>query len=238
MKKIKVILLAVVLLSLVLAACNLPASKSPTTVPTSSAPKPETTNETLHDIVSSTQTAMARMATPIPTQTPLTVETTEETLIETSEPVDETTEATARPTGVGISVATQVPTKIPTQAPTVLVPTATPGLPGTYTLQEGEWCYCLARRFNILAGTLIGANPACASGSIPPGSVLTIPQGAAPWDGVRALVAHPASYTVRANDTIYTIACYYGDVDPNAIIYANSLQSPYTLTPGQVLNIP
>lgn len=238
MKKPKVLLLVFVLLSLVLAACNLPASKSPTTIPTSSAPKPETTNATLHDIVSSTQTAMARLATPIPTQPLPTVETTEETLDETSEPVDGTAEPTARPTGVGISVATQVPTKIPTQAPTVLVPTATPGLPGMYTLQEGEWCYCLARRFNILAGTLIGANPACASGSIPPGSVLTIPQGAAPWDGVRALVAHPASYTVRANDTIYTIACYYGDVDPNAIIYANALQSPYTLTPGQVLNIP
>lgn len=231
MKKMEILMAVGVMMSLILAACNLPASKSPTTVPTSSAAKPATTNATLHDIVSSTQTAIAKLVTPVSTQSLPTEETTESMPGETVEP-------TERPTGVGISVATQVPTKVPSQAPTVLVPTATPGLPATYTIQQGEWCYCLARRFNILAGTLIAANPACATGSIPPGSVLTIPQGAAPWDGVRALVAHPASYTVRANDTIYTIACYYGDVDPNAIIYANSLQSPYTLTVGQILNIP
>jgi LysM repeat protein len=234
MKLIRIILMAGVMVSIILAACNLPASKSPTTIPTNAAAKPATTNATLHDIVSSTQTAMAKVASPIPTQPLPTVGTTEDAVVD----VDGTVEPTVQPTGYGISVATQVPTKVPSQAPTVLVPTATPGLPTTYNLQEGEWCYCLARRFNILAGTLIGANPACATGSIPPGSVLTIPQGAAPWDGVRALVTHPASYTVRAGDTIYTIACYYGDVDPNAIIYANSLQSPFTLVAGQVLNIP
>jgi LysM repeat protein len=41
-----------------------------------------------------------------------------------------------------------------------------------------------------------------------------------------------------AGDTIYTIACAFGDVDPNAIIVVNGLESPYTLTPGQVLQIP
>jgi hypothetical protein len=43
---------------------------------------------------------------------------------------------------------------------------------------------------------------------------------------------------VVAGDTIYTIACKYGDVDPNAIAQANSLQAPYDLSAGKVLHIP
>ena len=31
------------------------------------------------------------------------------------------------------------------------------------------------------------------------------------------------------NDTIYRIACYYGDLDPSSIALANNLTPPYTL---------
>src|SRR4030067_475997 len=47
-----------------------------------------------------------------------------------------------------------------------------------------------------------------------------------------------APYGVKAGDSIYSIACTYGDVDPNAIILANSLTSPYTLTPGATIRVP
>jgi hypothetical protein len=72
-----------------------------------------------------------------------------------------------------------------------------------------------------------------------PGRVLKIPQSGNPFVGNRALHPHPATYTVTASDeTIYSIACYFGNVDPTQIIAANSLISPYTLHTNQTLNIP
>jgi LysM repeat protein len=70
------------------------------------------------------------------------------------------------------------------------------------------------------------------------GDVLKIPQNAAAFPGDRALKAHPAQYTVGAGDTIYSIACAYGDVSPEMIVAANALAAPYTLTSGSVLQIP
>jgi hypothetical protein len=56
------------------------------------------------------------------------------------------------------------------------------------------------------------------------GTVLTIPQSGA-FPGNRAL-AHPATYTVAsADETVYSIACKYGDVDPNAIATANGISA-------------
>jgi LysM domain len=228
MKRTALIFSIVVILSLVLTACNLPASQSPASAATQNRPTPAVTNQTLHEIVSSTQTAMAKAGGTVPTQPLPTVQSTN--LVGSN---------TATPTFVSVAPqATQPAVNVPTQAPVITVPTATPGVPATYMIHEGEWCYCIARRFNILAGTLMSANAACQNNSVSPGTMLTIPQSALPWDGTRALVAHPATYNVRPNDTVFTIGCYYGDADPNAIIYANSLKAPYTLVPGQILNIP
>ncbi len=74
-----------------------------------------------------------------------------------------------------------------------------------------------------------------------PGDVLKIPANGVSFPGDRALHPHTANmaYTVTAAyDTIYKIACYFGDVDPNRIIAANNLQPPYALTSGQKLIIP
>jgi LysM repeat protein len=54
----------------------------------------------------------------------------------------------------------------------------------------------------------------------------------------RALKSHPTNYTVKSSDTIYTIACQFGDVSPDMIAAQNGLSSPYTLTAGQTLRIP
>ena len=125
---------------------------------------------------------------------------------------------------------------MPTTA-AVVVPTATPGLPATYTVQDGEFPYCLARRFNINPNDLLSINNI--SGLVAPGTVLTIPTDSTwPVEFERALIAHPTTYNVLSGDTIYKIACQFGDVDPNDIIYANNLVEPYTLTAGQVINIP
>jgi LysM repeat protein len=227
MKKTALLFTLVIAVTIVLSACNLPASQPPEQSPTQGRPTPVATNQTLHEIVSQTQTAIAKSGGGAPTQALPTVQ-------ETMGPAQNTN------TPAAVMVTTQ-PTSnvvVPTQAPVVTVPTPTPGLPTTYMIHEGEWCYCIARRFNILASALLQANAACQNNSVAPGTNLTIPQNAAPWEGERSLVTHPATYTVRPNDTIFTIACYYGAVDPNAIVFANSLTAPYTLVPGQILNIP
>jgi LysM repeat protein len=120
----------------------------------------------------------------------------------------------------------------------VTVPPPTPGVPATYTLQQGEFPYCIARRFNVNVGTLLSLN-GLNSGSKPAaGFALKIPQDGVPFGSSRALHNHPTTYNVITNDTIYSVACYYGDVDPMVIAQVNNLQPPYTLTPGQSLNIP
>ena len=134
------------------------------------------------------------------------------------------------------------PTSVPsTQAPTptfVAVPTATPGIPSTYTLQSGEFPFCIARRFNVDPGELLSLNGLSQNSTFSPGITLKIPQTGHPFPGNRTLRAHPATHTVTSGETIYSIACEYGDVDPSAIAYANGLTAPYKLTPGQTLQIP
>ena len=110
--------------------------------------------------------------------------------------------------------------------------------PGTYTLQAGEFPYCIARRFNLDLDELLALNGLSASQIYDPGTVLKIPSSGKPFAADRSIIDHPATYTVLLNDTIYSIACKYGDVDPLAIASHNGLQAPYTLAVGTTLNIP
>ncbi|MBU4224423.1 MAG: LysM peptidoglycan-binding domain-containing protein, partial [Chloroflexi bacterium] len=114
-----------------------------------------------------------------------------------------------------------------------------PTRPPTYTLHAGEWPYCIARRFNIDPAALLALNGLTDGQMYSPGLVLNIPQTAGPFPPPRALRSHPATYKVTSvDDTIYKIACYFGDVDPLVIATVNNLVSPYTLHAGQTLNIP
>ncbi len=146
----------------------------------------------------------------------------------------------------------QTPTETPVLPPTGMPPTPTytfftpaaptmpvSGRPATYALQPGEFPYCIARRFNVDPGELLALNGLTDGEIYYPGLTLQIPQTGNPWPGERALRPHPATYTVSSSqDTIYRIACYYGDVDPVQIAAVNNLTSPYTLQVGQTLTIP
>lgn len=111
--------------------------------------------------------------------------------------------------------------------------------PTSYTLQEGEYPFCIARRFNVDQSELLSINGLSSSGQYYPGLVLTIPQTGNPFVGARSLLPRPAKYTVLSGDTIYGIACKYGDTDPIVnIAAANNLVAPYTLKTGTVLIIP
>jgi len=139
------------------------------------------------------------------------------------------------------------PVEAPTEAPppaeptrvVIEAPTPTPGLPSNYTIKSGEFPFCLARRFNIDPGDLLRANGmGSAQAVFEPGTTLKIPQNANPFPGKRSLRAHPATYTVSAGETIYSIACIFGDVDPSAIAFVNGLKSPYKLSAGDTIDIP
>jgi len=159
----------------------------------------------------------------------------------------------------GLDGATVTPTSIiqlPTDA--VITPTATlavstgqpgvtsqpaatsvPGVrPATYTLQSGEFPYCIARRFNVNPEQLLAANGLTDGQLLYPGRTLTIPQtGTFPGD--RMLRSHPTTYTVASSgENLYSVACRFGDVDPSAIASANNLSVGASLTAGQTLSIP
>ena len=171
--------------------------------------------------VFATQTAMAIGGESPSQETPVPPE-------ETSTAPEATSESAAEPTAE------------PTQAPVataIPVPPPTPGRPSSYTLLKGEYPYCIARRFDVNPLQMLSLSGLSAGGSYPPGTVLRIPQSGS-FPAGRSLKSHPATYTVKANDTINSIACDYGDVDPNAIAIANGLSAPYKLTAGQTLQIP
>jgi hypothetical protein len=69
--------------------------------------------------------------------------------------------------------------------------------------------------------------------------VLQIPQTAKSFPGERRLMPHPRDYTVlTSKETLYTIACQFGDIDPLAIAQANQIFIDSALSIGQKLDIP
>jgi LysM repeat protein len=110
--------------------------------------------------------------------------------------------------------------------------------PQNYTLQEGEFPYCIARRFNVDPDELLSLSGLSAGVLYPPGTVLRIPQTGS-FPGGRMLRTHPATYTVTQSDeTVYGVACAFGDVDPALVAQANGISVNADLSVGQNLSIP
>jgi LysM repeat protein len=240
-KKRLLLLLATVLLIIGLTACERPASQAPQsaaspTVPEGGFPLPGVTDDVMGQLESfATQTAIALTggtppAAPLPATTA--AETTPEAPAEGAPTAE--TPAAAAPTTAPQAVA---PTQAPAQAP-VVYPTATPGKPSSWTLKSGEHPYCIARRFDVNPSDLLDASGLSGGGNYSAGTTLTIPRGGREFPGRRALKDHPDTYTVGARDTIFSIACDYGDADPYAIAAANGISAPYKLSNGQQLYIP
>jgi len=120
----------------------------------------------------------------------------------------------------------------------ISIPTNTPGRPSTYTVQYGEFVYCLARRFDVDPDQILALNGLVNGQVLMPGTVLKMPTtGYFPGD--RALRPHPATYTVASSDeTFNSVACLYGNVDPDDIALVNGLPLTSALRAGQVLKIP
>jgi LysM repeat protein len=212
-----------------LAACTRSVGLGgPTSAPTSALGATSPAEATMNAIRSAflTQTAQAHGATPLVAATPTFISL-----------------ATLPVTQAATSAATTVVGASPTVRPLATatfpaIATATPGIPTSYTLKEGEFPYCIARRFNVDPEELLSLNGLSSTSLYFEGLALRIPQSGVKFPGSRALIAHPANYVVKSGETIYSIACMYGDVDPNAVILANSLTSPYSLTPGSTIRVP
>ncbi|HLA99109.1 MAG TPA: LysM peptidoglycan-binding domain-containing protein [Anaerolineales bacterium] len=219
------VLFIMILIITSLAACERPASQAPTgeTTPTTGTaefPLPGDTDDVMGQLESfATQTAIA-MSGGAPLAQP-TATTASQGAEASPVPVSTAAPVVASPTSAALSY-----------------PTPTPGIPSTYTLQKGEHPYCIARRFNVNPIEMLNLSGLSASGNYSPGTVLRIPQSGGKFPGARALKPHPETYTVGAGDTIYTIACEFGDLDPNTLAAANGLSAPYRLEAGQVLRIP
>ena len=148
------------------------------------------------------------------------------------------TSTSLTPGAVSSQPVIEPPLEVTPSPEPIIAPTATPGRPATYKLRTGEFPFCIARRFDVDPGALLKANGLNSYSVYFAGMELTIPQNAAAFPGNRSLQPHPATYTVRPGDTLFTIACVFGDVDPDMIAYVNGLEPNSGVSSGQVLNIP
>jgi LysM repeat protein len=228
--------LVIAITALLISSCTMsyPGADAATPIPTKPFTKPLATDEMLQVQEYATGTAIAKTqqaggVVPTATITP----TPQDGIVIPS--------ATNTPIGpVGIVTATNTPgiggsgVGI-TPTPTMGVVT---GRPASYTLQAGEFPYCIARRFNVNPEELLALNGLYDGSIFMPGTTLRIPQtGFFPGD--RALRPHPTTYTVTSsNETFYSIACLFGDVEPGAIAQANGLALGSPLTLGQAIKIP
>lgn len=245
-KKIGVIVLALMVLTL--SACTRSESTSPAATPTKAdnfpqpLASPTIGGMNLVEIAASqTAAAQALASFDVTTATAGTPALVISDVTATATPlagfVINTATATSQP---GVDTAMPSPTTNPLLVATNTTapgPTVQTSRPATYTLKEGEFVYCLARRFNVDPAAINTLNGLVDSQILMPGTTLKIPASGS-FPGPRALKAHPATYTVQVNDTIYGIACLYGDVDPINIAAVNGLAAPYNLTVGTQLQIP
>ena len=220
--------LLILVLALVLSACELSASNGPVDITEPPAAdgtqEPEATSSDPMEMLRqfATQTAVA--------------------MAEADAAGDYSPTSTV--TSVPLPGTTQVATlSLPTSGPTQVVVINTPVPPTTskptsYTMQEGEYPFCIARRFDVDPNELLAINNLNSNSYFYAGQILSIPQSGNPYPAERNLLPRPATYTVTSGDTIYKIACAYGDINPIAIAEANNLVAPYTLTAGTTLSIP
>jgi len=223
----KIGLIIMVVLALSLGACTRAASVAPQATPEGFAQPVATDGMNVIEQVS-TQTAIAQAGAP---------QAAESTL---AAPADAA--AAAEPTFTPVGQAPEATiTPMPSPTPNVVAPQPTVATtkPSTYTLQENEFPFCIARRFNVDPAELLSLNGLRNAQTFYAGLTLKIPATGNPFPGARALKAHPVQYTVQAGDTIYSIACeIFGDVDPLNIAAVNGLVAPYKLTVGSQINIP
>lgn len=219
------------LVMVITSACNQPYSQAPaatfTPIPQNLFATPVNGSVDMNTLQAiTTQTALAQSATP-------------------GAPVAASPTLAAGVTPQGDVTATATPIVVTNPTSTLAVPATVPAstsVPVTagsqYVLKPGEFPYCIARRFNVDPDDMLRLSGLSDGVLYDPGTVLKIPSSGT-FPGNRMLRNHPGTYTVsQTGETVYGVACAYGDVDPNAIATTNGISVDATLNAGQVLNIP
>ncbi|MGE6555853.1 LysM peptidoglycan-binding domain-containing protein [Exiguobacterium artemiae] len=100
----------------------------------------------------------------------------------------------------------------------------------TYTVKSGDTLYKIASLYNVTVAALAKANNITNYNLITVGQVLVIP-------GTTPPPTTTVTYTVKAGDTLYSIATKYG-VTVTALASANKITNVNLISVGQVLVIP
>jgi len=216
MKKKAIILFMLIALALAISGCQRSASKAPDLTPE----------------------FLEQVGTPLPVdQQIINATMTAQAIIEE---FNMPTQLVVNPQGTQIAITqippTPVPSPTPTSAPTPTLQALT--RPLTWAVQGGENIYCLARRFDVDPGDMLAINNLYAGSMLNIGDILDIPQTGSWPGGERTLLAHPDTWNVTPGETVFEIACAYGDVWPEHIIQANGLSEPYDLSGIATLQIP
>jgi peptidoglycan DL-endopeptidase LytF len=223
---------SLIVFAVLLGACTRAASTPVPTTPKGQTPAAMTGQQATMEAVRSallTQTAQAAAGSGAASPTPL-------VLVTQGTP--------SAPLGTPGTGTPQVTTVTTAAAPTTCGQTS-------YTVLQGEWVYSIARKFGVDPQAIIDQNGLVAPYALTPGQSLKIP-GNCPGGTTPVVVATVTPggptvtpggtvsgtvYYVQAGEWVYSIARKFG-VDPQAIIDANNLVAPYTLSVGQKLIIP
>jgi LysM repeat protein len=229
------------LVSIIASACNQPYSQPPSVTNTPINPDslfatpiggPTNMND-VQNFATGTSLALTGTSAPalvtqtLPVGTPQAATITPTSLVV----INPTTTATATLAVSGTqSSSTQPGGTLPTSVPVG-------SRPSTYLLQKGEFPYCIARRFDVNPQELLTLNGLVNGDIYYPNLTLKIPQTGS-FPPPRALKPHPTTYTATAGQTVYGVACVFGDVYPSAIAQANNISESAILTASQSLSIP
>jgi LysM repeat protein len=156
----------------------------------------------------------------------------------------QTAQAVLAGSGGGDGLPTATPTSaliISTDTPIAPVaPTATPFPvnPSQYTVKPGDWLYKIARDHNVTPQALMAANPQINPNAVlQPGTVLNIPGAGGVGGGGEVPAGTARTHIVQPGDNLFRIGL------ANATTYVvlaqlNNIPAPYTVYPGQVINLP
>ncbi len=115
---------------------------------------------------------------------------------------------------------------------------------GNYVVQSGDTLYSIARRSGMSLNSLLTLNSLSQSSIIYPGQSLTVSQSEGNFstpvstktNSASSVVSTSGTYTVKAGDTLYSIARRSG-VSLNSLLSLNGLSQSSVIRPGQTLNV-
>ena len=115
---------------------------------------------------------------------------------------------------------------------------------GNYVVQSGDTLYSIARRSGMSLNSLLTLNGLSQSSIIYPGQSLTVSQSEGNFstpvstktNSASSVVSTSGTYTVKAGDTLYSIARRSG-VSLSSLLSLNGLSQSSVIRPGQTLNV-